>query len=269
MSGAVTARVWPNPFAAVCGALGGWLLQQLHSIGEWFLLWRDTTLLVLRGRISLRHTVKQLESVGLGSLLLASLTVTFSSMVLALYTTEQFIDFGFQDYIGNLIGSSIIRELGPVLTSLMVTGRAGSAMTAELATMRVTEQIDALIVMALDPVKYLVTPRMIASFLMLPVLASISNFVGIIGGYLVGVKLLGINEGAFVNRIEKVLQFQDIYNGLIKAAVFGIIMSVICCYKGFNSRGGAEGVGRATTEAVVASSLTILVADYVLTSLMF
>jgi len=161
------------------------------------------------------------------------------------------------------------RELGPVLTSLMVTGRAGSAMTAELATMRVTEQIDALRVMALSPIQYLVAPRMIASFIMLPVLTCISNFVGIVGGYIVGVKLLGINEGSFLSRIEKVLEFQDISNGLIKAAVFGVIMSVICCFKGFYTQGGAAGVGRATTEAVVASSLSILVADYVLTSLMF
>jgi phospholipid/cholesterol/gamma-HCH transport system permease protein len=161
------------------------------------------------------------------------------------------------------------RELGPVLTSLMVTGRAGSAMAAELGTMRVTEQIDALTVMALNPIKYLVTPRVIAAFLVLPVLTVISNFVGIIGGYLVGVKLLGINEGAYIDKMIKFVELNDIYNGLVKAAVFGIIFSIISCYKGFYTKGGAEGVGRATTEAVVVSSVTILVTDYILTSFMF
>ena len=161
------------------------------------------------------------------------------------------------------------RELGPVLTSLMVTGRAGSAMAAEIGTMRVTEQIDALTVMALNPIKYLVAPRVVASFLMLPILTVISDFLGIIGGYIVGVKMLGINEGAFMNRIDKSVELADIYNGLVKAAVFGLILSVISCYKGYNTRGGAEGVGRATTEAVVLSSVTILISDYVLTSLMF
>lgn len=252
------ARDSVRPFLVVLDLLGG--------IGTLFV---RALYLGFKRPFKTNYIFKQMEFIGVNSLLVVVITGLFTGMVLALQSSYGFRKFGAEGVVGAIVALSMTRELGPVLTSLMVTGRAGSAMTAELATMRVTEQIDALRVMALDPVKYLVTPRMIASFLMLPVLASISNFVGIIGGYLVGVKLLGINEGAFVNRIEKVLQFQDIYNGLIKAAVFGIIMSVICCYKGFNSRGGAEGVGKATTEAVVASSLTILVADYVLTSLMF
>jgi phospholipid/cholesterol/gamma-HCH transport system permease protein len=252
------ARESVRPFLVVLDLLGG--------IGT---LFARALYLGFKRPFKVNYIFKQMEFIGVNSLLVVVITGLFTGMVLALQSSYGFRKFGAEGVVGAIVALSMTRELGPVLTSLMVTGRAGSAMTAELATMRVTEQIDALRVMALDPVKYLVTPRMIASFFMLPVLASISNFVGIIGGYLVGVKLLGINEGAFVNRIEKVLQFQDIYNGLIKAAVFGIIMSVICCYKGFNSRGGAEGVGKATTEAVVASSLTILVADYVLTSLMF
>jgi phospholipid/cholesterol/gamma-HCH transport system permease protein len=151
----------------------------------------------------------------------------------------------------------------------MVSGRAGSAMAAELGTMRVTEQIDALTAMALNPIKYLVTPRIIAAFLVLPVLTVISDFIGIIGGYLVGVKLLGINEGAYIDKMIKFVELNDIYNGLVKSAVFGVILSIVSCYKGFYAKGGAEGVGRATTEAVVASSVTILVTDYILTSFMF
>jgi phospholipid/cholesterol/gamma-HCH transport system permease protein len=138
-----------------------------------------------------------------------------------------------------------------------------------LGTMRVTEQIDALTVMALNPIKYLVVPRVIASLVMLPILTIIADFVGIVGGYFVGVKLLGINEGTYIARMVKYVELNDIYNGLAKAACFGVILAVIACYKGFTTKGGAEGVGKSTTEAVVISSIAILIADYVLTSLMF
>lgn len=241
-------------------------LKELGSIGTFF---AKSVALGVRRPFKLNYIFKQMEFIGVNSLLVVAITGTFTGMVLALQSSYGLKKFGAEGMVGALVALSMTRELGPVLTSLMVTGRAGSAMTAELGTMRVTEQIDAITVMALNPIKYLVTPRVIASFLMLPVLTSISNFVGIIGGYLVGVKMLGVNEGAFVNKIEKILGLEDIYNGLVKSAVFGIIMSVICCYKGFNTKGGAEGVGKATTEAVVASSLTILISDYVLTSLMF
>jgi phospholipid/cholesterol/gamma-HCH transport system permease protein len=190
-------------------------------------------------------------------------------MVLALQTYYAFRRFGSEALVGATVALSMTRELGPVLTALMVTGRAGSAMAAELGSMRVTEQIDALTVMALSPIKYLVTPRILAAMLMLPILTVIADFMGIVGGYFVGVKLLGINEGMFISRIVKYLDLEDIYNGLVKAAVFGLILSLVSCYKGFNTTGGAVGVGRATTEAVVISSITILIADYVLTSLMF
>ncbi|MHB8111022.1 MAG: MlaE family ABC transporter permease [Syntrophorhabdaceae bacterium] len=238
----------------------------LGDIGSFF---AQSLYLGLKRPFKFNYIFNQMEFIGVNSLLVVVLTGLFTGMVLALQSSYGLRKFGAEGTVGALVALSMTRELGPVLTSLMVTGRAGSAMTAELATMRVTEQIDALRVMALNPIKYLVTPRVIASFFMLPVLTSISNLIGIVGGYLVGVKLLGINEGAFVNRIENVLEFSDIFNGLVKSAVFGIIISVICCYKGFETHGGAAGVGRATTEAVVASSLTILIADYVLTSLMF
>jgi phospholipid/cholesterol/gamma-HCH transport system permease protein len=151
----------------------------------------------------------------------------------------------------------------------MVTGRAGSAMAAELGTMRVTEQIDAMYVMAVSPIQYLVLPRVAASVLMLPVLTVICDFVGIVGGYVVGVRMLGIDEGIFTNKILEYLEFGDITMGLVKAALFGLILSLVGCYKGFYTTGGAEGVGRATTQAVVLASVSILSADYVLTALMF
>jgi phospholipid/cholesterol/gamma-HCH transport system permease protein len=212
---------------------------------------------------------KQMEFIGVKSLWVVVVTGGFTGMVLALQTYYGFRRFSSEALVGTTVALSMTRELGPVLTGLMVTGRAGSAIAAELGTMRVTEQIDALTVMALNPVKYLVVPRVIASFLMLPLLTVIADFMGILGGYFVGVRLLGINEGMFIGRIVKYVELDDIYNGLAKSACFGIILAVISCYKGFYTKGGAEGVGKATTEAVVVSSIAILVADYILTSIMF
>jgi phospholipid/cholesterol/gamma-HCH transport system permease protein len=242
------------------------VLEELGGIGIMFL---QSVYWSFRRPFKLDYIFKQMDFIGVHSLLVVLITGAFTGMVLALQSSYGFRKFGAEGLVGAIVALSMTRELGPVLTSLMVTGRAGSAMAAELGTMRVTEQIDALTVMALNPIKYLVAPRVVASFLMLPILTIISDFIGIVGGYLVGVKLLGINEGSFMNKIERTLDLADIYNGLVKAAVFGLILSVISCYKGYNTQGGAEGVGRATTEAVVLSSVTILISDYVLTSLMF
>lgn len=225
--------------------------------------------LAFRPPFKFTYIFQQMEFIGVRSVFVIILTGAFTGMVLALQSYYGFRKFASEGLVGATVALSMTRELGPVLTSLMVTGRAGSAMAAELGSMRVTEQIDALVVMALNPIKYLVTPRVIAAFLMLPVLTVITDFVGIVGGYLVGVKLLGINEGAFVGKMIKFVELNDIYNGLVKASVFGLILSVVSCYKGFYTRGGAQGVGKATTEAVVVSSVTILVTDYVLTSFMF
>jgi len=244
-------------------------LKLIQEIGNLGLMLIESVYWCFRRPFKFNYIFKQMEFIGVNSLVVVLITGTFTGMVLALQSYYGFRKFGAETLVGTIVALSMTRELGPVLTSLMVTGRAGSAIAAELGTMRVTEQIDALIVMALNPVKYLVVPRVVASLFMFPVLTIISDFIGIVGGYLVGVKLLGINEGAFINRMVKYLDYEDIFNGLIKAAVFGIIMSVISCYKGFYTKGGAEGVGRATTEAVVLSSLSILVSDYVLTSLMF
>jgi len=251
-------RIIFQPIWSVLEEMGGIMLMLLQSV-----------YLSFQRPFKLDYIFKQMEFVGVKSTLIVLITGAFTGMVLALQSSYGFRKFGAEGLVGAIVALSMTRELGPVLTSLMVTGRAGSAMAAELGSMRVTEQIDALTVMALNPIKYLVAPRVVASCLILPILTIISDFIGIAGGYLIGVKLLGINEGAFINKIVKTLALADIYNGLIKAAVFGIILSVVSCYKGFNTRGGAEGVGRATTEAVVVSSVTILVADYVLTSIMF
>ena len=241
-------------------------LRETGNIGVFFI---RSAYWSFRSPFKFNYMFKQMEFIGVNSISVVIITGVFTGMVLALQSYHGFRKFGAEGLVGTTVALSMTRELGPVLTSLMVTGRAGSAMAAELGTMRVTEQIDALTVMSLNPIKYLVAPRLIASFFMLPILTIISDFVGILGGYLVGVKLLGINEGAFINKMIKYLDLEDIYNGLVKAAFFGLILSVISCYKGFYTKGGAEGVGRATTEAVVVSSVTILISDYVLTSLMF
>ncbi len=234
----------------------------------WFML-MDVAYWTFRKPFKFNNLFKQMEFIGVKSLGIVIITGGFTGMVLALQTYYGFRRFSSEGLVGVTVALSMTRELGPVLTALMVTGRAGSAMAAELGSMRVTEQIDALTVMALSPVKYLVVPRVLASLFMVPILTVIADFIGVIGGYFVGVKLLGINEGIFVSKMVKYVDLEDIYNGLVKAAVFGLILSLISCYKGFYTKGGAEGVGRATTEAVVVSSITILISDYLLTSLMF
>jgi phospholipid/cholesterol/gamma-HCH transport system permease protein len=249
--------------------LGALVLGRIEEVGRVFRFLLDTARSTLSLPLRWKLILQQMEFVGVRSLTVVILTGTFTGMVLALQSYYGFRKFGAEGLVGTTVALSMTRELGPVLTSLMVTARAGSAMAAELGTMRVTEQIDALFVMAVDPVKYLVVPRIIAGVTMAPLLCIISDFVGIVGGYFVGVGLLGINSGAYVSNTVKYVGFSDIYNGLVKAAAFGFILAAIGCYKGYRASGGAQGVGRATTEAVVLASVLILVADYLLTALMF
>ena len=224
---------------------------------------------MLRPPVRIRAIFKQMEFVGVHSLLVVILTGAFTGGVLAFQAYHGFRLFSAESLVGSTVALAMTRELGPVLTALMVTGRAGSAMAAELGTMRVTEQIDALYTMATNPIKYLVVPRVIAGVLMLPVLTVISDFVGIIGGYLVGVGILKINSGIYVAKMIQIVELEDIFNGLVKSACFGLILSLVGCYKGFYTTGGAAGVGKATTQAVVISSVGILVSDYFLTAAMF
>ncbi len=250
-------------------ALGRLVLRALEEAGEILLLLIQTCLWLLRPPLRLRLIFKQMEFVGVRSLNVTLLTGIFTGAVFALHSYHGFSLFGAESLVGSTVALALARELGPVLTSLMVTGRAGSAMAAELGTMRVTEQIDALYVMAVNPIQYLVAPRVVASILMLPVLTIIADYVGIVGGYVVGVHLLGINSGIFIAKIIEYVEFSDISMGLIKASFFGLIMSIVGCYKGFYTSGGAEGVGRATTESVVLASVLILGSDYFLTAIMF
>lgn len=258
-----------NRIIAGLDFIGHSVLNTVEEAGRIVLLFLSVLLWMVRPPLKMRNIIKQMEFVGVKSIFVVVLTGTFTGMVMALQGYHGFRMFSAETLVGSTVALGMTRELGPVLTSLMVTARAGSAMAAELGTMRVTEQIDALYVMAANPVKYLIVPRVIAGVLMVPLLTVVSIAFGVTGGYFVGVDVLQINEGAFVKNIYKMVDMKDLYSGLVKAACFGLILSIIGCYKGFNTTGGAEGVGRATTEAVVLASITILISDYFLTAIMF
>jgi phospholipid/cholesterol/gamma-HCH transport system permease protein len=258
-----------NRISIVFDNFGKAVMENVEEMGKILLLFISIVSWMVRPPLKLRLIFKQLEFVGVKSIFVVVLTGTFTGMVLALQSYYGFRLFSAESLVGSTVALSMTRELGPVLTALMVTARAGSAMAAELGTMRVTEQIDALSVMAANPVKHLIVPRVVAGVIMLPILTIVSDFMGILGGYFVGVMVLNINEGVFIKNITRYVDLGDLYNGLTKAAVFGLILSLVGCYKGFNTTGGAEGVGKATTEAVVLASITILVSDYFLTAIMF
>lgn len=249
--------------------IGAKIAETVEEAGRIMLFFWHAILWTFRPPFRLRNLVKQMEMVGVNSLTVVTITATFTGMVLALQSYTGFRRFGAETLVGTVVALSMTRELGPVLTALMVAGRAGSFMAAELGTMRVTEQIDALGTMAVNPVQFLIVPRILAGIVMLPILTVLADVLGMIGGYLVGVELLGINSATYVSRTFDYLELEDIYNGLIKATFFGLVLSLIGCYKGYHAEGGAEGVGRATTSSVVLACTLILVSDYFLSALLF
>jgi phospholipid/cholesterol/gamma-HCH transport system permease protein len=215
-----------------------------------------------------RNIVRQVHFIGMRSLFVIVLVAVFTGMVLALQGYHTLRQVGSESLLGTVVALSLIRELGPVLSALMVTGRAGSALAAEIGIMRIGEQIDSLKVMGVDPLKYLISPRILGGVISLPLLTGIFDVVGIFGGYLVGVRLLGVNAGAYFGRMRTSVMMEDITNGFIKSIAFGVIIAWVCTYKGYFTERGAEGVSRATTSAVVLSSVLILAGDYVLTSVL-
>lgn len=219
--------------------------------------------------VDLRLIIQQMLYIGVRSLPVVFITSIFTGMVMALQTYTGFKRFGAESMVGSVVALSMTRELGPVLTGLIVTGRAGAAIAAEIGTMRVTEQIDALETLATNPLKYLVLPRFIAGLLMLPALTVLSDIIGINGGFIVSTGIYKMSSSLYWRKVWDYLELGDFYNGLIKASFFGASMALICCYKGFYTEGGAEGVGRATTQAVVLASMTILISDYFLSAWLF
>lgn len=249
--------------------LGRVFLSVFEQTGLWFrMLWRSI-LWGVRPPFEPGEWLRQMVRVGVDSVPVVFLTTMFTGMVMALQMYNGFHRVHAENFVGSAVAIAMLRELSPVLVGLMVTGRVGSSMAAEIGTMRVTEQIDALQALATDPVQYLFVPRIIAGIVMLPLLVILGNGLGIGGGYLVAVRLLGANPVVYEENTYAYLQLNDIWSGLIKAAVFGLILTLTGCVRGYYTTGGAEGVGRATTAAVVSASLIILLSDFFLTKLLF
>ena len=251
------------------GYIGAQFIRFLQESGRIAILFGKTIILIFRPPFDMHEAFSQMEDIGVRSIPVVVITAAFTGMVLALQSFTGFKRFNAETLVGTVVALSMTRELGPVLTGLMVSGRVGSAMAAELGTMRVTEQIDALYTLATNPIKYLIVPRFLASLIMVPILVVFADIIGIMGGYFVSVKVLGTNPTIYIRRTWDYLELNDIYSGLLKACVFGMIMATISCYQGFYTEGGAEGVGKATTKAVVLSSLLILISNYFITALLF
>ncbi len=241
----------------------------VEEIGRVTLIFGRVLAWTFRRPFDLRQWLTQMVRVGIDSVPVVLLTALFTGMVMALQIFTVLVRFGAEGYVGSIVGLAMVRELAAVLGALMIAGRCGAAMGAEIGTMRVTEQIDALEVLATDPVHYLIVPRVWATTLMLPLLVVLADAVGIAGGYLVAVVVMGANSGTYMDTTFQYMQLDDLTSGWIKAAVFGMLIATIGCAKGFYTRGGAEGVGRATTAAVVTGSIAVLIANFFLTKLMF
>lgn len=249
--------------------IGAKVIDATERVGQAAMLVGEVILWTVRPPYRLRLFFQAMEFVGVGSLFIVLLTGLFTGAVFALQGALAFRLFNAESLVGSTVGLSLTRELSPVLTGLMMTGRAGSGIATELGTMRVTEQIDALYTMAVNPVQYLVVPRVLAGLVMAPALSALFTMVGMAGAWFVGVVLLNIDEGQFMANVDWLVDPADLNSGMIKAAVFGVILTMVGCYKGFYAQGGARGVGLATTQSVVVSSVLILIADYFLTTAMF
>ncbi|OJX10152.1 MAG: ABC transporter permease [Caedibacter sp. 37-49] len=249
--------------------IGRFFLNFLQGTGHFILFMNQSLMIGIRPPYYARQILKQILEIGYFSLPVVGLTATFTGMVLALQSYTGFARFSAEGAVATVVVLSVTRELAPVLAGLMVAGRIGAAIAAELGTMRVTEQIDALSTLSTDPLQYLVMPRIIAGTIMLPVLVFVADIIGVFGGYLVSIYKLGFNPGNYLHQTIQYLKAIDVISGLIKAAVFGFCIAIMGCYHGYYSRGGAQGVGSATTNAVVSSSILILIFNYLLTTIFF
>ena len=249
--------------------VGRLFIGLFEQTGLWFrMLWR-TFRWAFHRPFEVGEWMKQMVRVGVDSIPVVFLTAMFTGMVLALQTYYGFQRVHAENFVGSVVALAMLRELSPVLVGLMVTGRVGSSMAAEIGTMRVTEQIDALQALATDPVHYLFVPRVIAGLFMLPLLVILGDALGIYGGYLVGVKLMRTNPIIYEQNTFQFLTMKDVWSGVIKSAAFGLILTHTGCVRGYYTTGGAEGVGKATTNAVVSASLIILLSDFFLTKILF
>ncbi|MTI10031.1 MlaE family ABC transporter permease [Curvivirga aplysinae] len=265
----MSSEALTQKIASVFQSVGATTLSFFEITGRLFLFMMNSVNHMLRPPYYPRLILRQMIDIGFYSLPVVGLTTLFAGMVMALQSYSGFARFGAESAIPNVVVLSITRELGPVLAGLMIAGRIGAAMAAELGTMRVTEQIDALQTLSTNPFKYLIAPRLIAGITMLPLLVLVGDIIGVLGGYLVSVHTLGFNAATYIQNTWNFLSFMDVFSGLVKAAAFGFIVALMGCYHGYQSKGGAQGVGAATTNAVVTASILILVSDYLLTVAFF
>jgi phospholipid/cholesterol/gamma-HCH transport system permease protein len=249
--------------------IGRVFIRLFEETGLWFRMLLRTIVWTFRPPFEGREWLRQMVRVGVDSIPVVFLTTMFTGMVMALQTYNGFHRVHAENFVGSVVALAMLRELSPVLVALMVTGRVGSSMAAEIGTMRVTEQLDALQSLATDPVQYLFVPRVIAGIVMLPLLTILGDALGVGGGYLVGVKMMGANPLVYQQNTFQFLHMNDVWSGLIKSAFFGLILTLTGCVRGYYTSGGAEGVGRATTAAVVSASLIVLLTDFFLTKLLF
>ncbi len=260
-----------NPLPLI-SLLGRRAIYVIQDSGALFIFMVKSMVMIFQPK-QLPLILEHIYSIGARSTLIVLLVGLFTGMVLGLQLFHTLVKFGSAGVLGSAVALSLVRELGPVLTAIMVTARAGSAMAAEIGSQRISEQIDALFTMRIDPVRYLVSPRIAASIISFPLLTAMFDLIGIIGGYLTGVLLLGVNAGSYFYRVQSSVEMEDITSGFVKAVVFAVIVSTVCCFQGYfthmqKDSYGAKAVGVSTTSAVVLSCVLILISDYVVTSLL-
>lgn len=250
-------------------AIGVYVLKLLAYVGKISIFFYELIFCIFTPPIYFRSFFIQVIKIGYNSLPVIGLTAFFTGGVLALQIYIGGSRFNAESIVASIVALGITRELGPVIAGLMLAGRVSASISAEIATMKVTEQLDALITLSTNPIRYLVVPRVLAALLTLPILVLIADVIGIMGGFVVGTQSLGFIEQTYIKNTLDIIQLNDVLSGLIKAAVFGFIVAFMGCYHGYNSTGGAQGVGRSTTKAVVSASILILASNYILTSLVF
>ena len=249
--------------------------QDISALQSWVLVVQSFTVLCFKSIYNcfrrpfyLRETFEQMDIVGVGSLLIAALTAFFTGAVLALQTSNTLSSFGAIGYTGQLVSVSIVRELGPVLTAVVIAGRMGSGIASELGSMLISDQINAMRALGTDPIKKLVTPRVVASTTMVPILTVVSDLIGIMGGFFVGYFFLGISPSLYLTSAYDRLDYNDLVQGLAKPPVFGFLIATVGCYFGLNASGGTEGVGRATTQSVVSAMILIFISNFFITRIL-
>ncbi len=257
----------PHWAREISEALGVKLLSPLAELGMLSRMAWETVFWAVRPPYRFRLLIGSMEFIGVGSIFIVGLTGFFMGAVLGLQLVDGFRQFGAESQTGAVVGMAMAREIGPVFTALMVSSRAGSAITTELGSMRVSDQINALITMAVNPVQYLVVPRVLAGLLTVPLLTMLFNIVGLFGAYVVATGLLGIDPGVFLGRMQWLVDWKDVAQGLVKACIFGFVVTLIACRQGFFASGGAAGVGQATNRSVVHNAIAILALDYLLTAI--